>query len=256
MDLIGEERGRAARAATWLQATRAELVGLAVLLSGALVVTGVVVWQALDRPSALPGTTAGDLAAGAAGMPAGGAGAAGAHDPNGEPHHSGDPEDAVTGGGPPLDGPAADAPAGEVVVHVSGAVAEAGVVTLPAGARVADAVAAAGGVVDGAELAAVNLARLLTDGEHVHVPREGEAPPPSDAAPGGPSAGADGGTVDLNRAGAAELETLPGIGPALAQRIIAHREQHGPFREVGQLRDVSGIGEKRFQDLAPLVTVG
>ncbi|MTV27564.1 ComEA family DNA-binding protein [Nitriliruptoraceae bacterium ZYF776] len=276
MDLIGEERGRLARAATWLQASRAELVGLVVLLVGALLLTVLVVSSALGRPETLPGATAGP------GSTAGEAGVGADHDQDHHDHHGsaevahddhGAGGSGGAGGAAPAaedgHGPASDGAVvedGEVTVHVSGAVATPGVVTLPAGSRVADAVTAAGGHDPDAELAHVNLARPLTDGEQVHVPREGEPPPPSVApevtgpVDGGavdvPGAPGTGGPVDLNRASTTELETLPGIGPAIAQRIVQHRETHGPFATVGDLRDVSGIGEKRFQELAPLVTVG
>jgi len=142
--------------------------------------------------------------------------------------------------------------AGRVVVHVSGAVAAPGLQELAAGARVGDAVVAAGGALPDARLERVNLARVLTDGEQIHVPRVGEdAPPPGVAASQGilPD-----GRIDLNRATAAELETLPGVGPARAAAIIAAREER-PFTVPGDLRRVSGIGEATFQRLAPLIAV-
>lgn len=257
MDLIGEERGRLARAASWLDATPAEVTGLAVLLASALVATAVLVWTALGRPAlGDPGVDADSegVAAevGAAPGPddgGGGAGHAASVDDVG-------PEDGHGGG---ADGEAA--PNGEVTVHVAGAVAEPGVVTLPAGSRVTDAVAAAGGLLDDADPSRINLARPLEDGEQLLILREGEDPPPAAAGgtPGGGGAGtgtAEPDRLDLNTASAEQLRTLPGIGPALADRIVAHREQHGPFQDPGDLRDVSGIGEKRFQDLADLVTVG
>lgn len=144
--------------------------------------------------------------------------------------------------------PVADGP----VVHVSGAVGVPGVVTLPASARVGDAIAAAGGAMPDARLDALNLARLVDDGERIHLPRVGEdAPPPVEEASRGVLPD---GRIDLNAASAAELETLPGVGPARAQAIIAEREAR-PFRVPGDLRRVPGIGEATFQRLAPLVAV-
>jgi competence protein ComEA len=155
---------------------------------------------------------------------------------------------------------------GTVVVHVVGQVARPGVVTLPAGSRVRDAVAAAGGASRGADLAALNLARPLVDGEQVHVPRPGEAPA-AVGGPGGSAAGGAGGAasagpgaagtgpVNLNTATTAVLEELPGVGPVLAQRIVDWRTAHGRFTSVGELAEVSGIGEKMFTQLQDKVTV-
>ena len=138
------------------------------------------------------------------------------------------------------------------VVHVSGAVMRPGVVTVTQGARVADAIEAAGGAMPDARLDRLNLARIVEDAERIHVPRVGEDAPPPDEPP---SRGvlADG-RIDLNLATQAELETLPGVGPARAQAIIAEREAR-PFRVPGDLRRVPGIGEATFQRLAPLVAV-
>lgn len=153
-----------------------------------------------------------------------------------------------------------------VVVHVAGAVADAGIVTLPAGSRVAAAVERAGGAARDADLGRLNLARPVVDGERVYVPRVGEDDPPPEIAPDVPSAdggaatgsggsGAAEGVVDLNRADATALETLPGIGPALAARIIAWRAEHGRFASVEDLLDVSGIGDAKFADLRDRVRV-
>ena len=138
-----------------------------------------------------------------------------------------------------------------LVVHVVGRVAHPGVVTLAAGARVADAVEAAGGLRRDADVTHVNLARPVADGEQILVPRRGEDPPP-------PSSGTSTvpGKVDLNAADVAALDALPGIGPVLAQRIVDHREQHGPFPDVASLSDVPGIGPALERRLADLVTVG
>ena len=139
-----------------------------------------------------------------------------------------------------------------VVLHVHGAVGEPGIVELPLGSRVVDAIAAARGPTDDADLGAVNLARIVADGEQLYVPRVGEAPPPSD----GGATGADAsGRVNINTADAAALETLAGVGPALAARIIAWREQNGPFRSVDELTAVSGIGPKTLDGMRDQVTV-
>lgn len=145
-----------------------------------------------------------------------------------------------------------------VVVHVVGQVRRPGLVVLPTGGRVGDALAKAGGALPGADLTALNLARPLVDGEQVRVPRPGEAPPP---APPGPSGGSGGGgagatgPVNLNTASAAALEELPGVGPVLAQRIVDWRTEHGRFTSVDELGEVSGIGEKMFAQLQDKVTV-
>jgi len=138
-----------------------------------------------------------------------------------------------------------------VVVAVVGLVARPGLVTVPTGSRVADAVEAAGGLLPGTDPAAVNLAAVVTDGQQiaVGVPGVGGAPTAVAEGAGG------GGLVDLNRATVQELDALPGIGPVLAQRIVAHRDEQGPFRSVDQLDDVPGIGPTIFAELAELVTV-
>lgn len=153
-----------------------------------------------------------------------------------------------------------------VTVHVAGQVRRPGVVTLPAGSRVSTALEEAGGETAKADLGGVNLARPLVDGEQVVVPEPGEtpvaaAPPPSGAAAPGsaptPGAPADeaGAPVNLNTADLATLETLPGVGPVLAQRILDWRTEHGQFTAVEELGEVSGVGEKTFAQLAPKVTV-
>ena len=159
--------------------------------------------------------------------------------------------------------PAATAP---VVVSVAGAVARPGVVTLPFGARVVDAIAAAGGTRGDADPNALDLAAKLVDGVRVYVPKVGEhvSPMPvgsaSDSAGSAPAGGdtnaaAPSGPVDLNTASEAELEALPGIGPSLAQAIITTRTRLGGFRSIDELREVHGIGDRRFADLKPLVTI-
>jgi len=146
---------------------------------------------------------------------------------------------------------------GRVTVHVAGAVAKPGVYDLDANARVIDAVEAAGGGAADADLNRLNLAAKIADGQRVHVQRVGEAAAPAPATPGGAGDGSadPSALVNINSATPAELETLPGIGPTLAEAIIAERERRGGFRSVNELRDVRGIGEKRFADLKDKVTI-
>ncbi len=148
--------------------------------------------------------------------------------------------------------PSTTAPPDTVVVHVAGAVVAAGVFELPAGSRVVDAVQAAGGTVADAQPDAVNLAALLVDGERIYVPRVGEeVPPPSP--PSGASTPT--GPLDLNTATAEQLDDLPGVGPATAAAIVAHRDTHGPFSSVEELADVRGIGPAKLAAIRELVTV-
>lgn len=166
----------------------------------------------------------------------------------------------------------------DLVVHVIGAVATPGVVRLPPGSRVQDAVDQAGGAVSDAELTRINLARSVLDGERIWVPVSGEEPPedvggpgpaaggspPAVPAPGstGPGTGGDRGSgppepapVDLNTADAALLDTLPGVGPVTADSILAWRDQHGRFSTVEELLEVKGIGERTLAELRPHVSV-
>jgi competence protein ComEA len=138
-----------------------------------------------------------------------------------------------------------------VVVSVVGLVARPGLVTLPTGARVAEAVEAAGGLLPDADPASVNLAAVVSDGEQVAV-----GSPGSGGTSGSTGTGvAPGGLVDLNTATETELDALPGIGPVLAQRIVDHRSREGAFRSVDQLDDVPGIGPAIAAELAALVRV-
>ncbi|ROP57876.1 MULTISPECIES: ComEA family DNA-binding protein [unclassified Rathayibacter] len=149
--------------------------------------------------------------------------------------------------------PAPSSSPGEVLyVHVAGAVAAPGLYLLDPSARVADALAAAGGFTEPAELAGVNLARRLVDGEQILVPERGAAAVPGGTGPaaaGGAAAGgtSSGGVVSLSTATAAQLEELPEIGPATAAKIVAYREEHGPFTSVDQLLEVPGVGEKTLE---------
>lgn len=144
-----------------------------------------------------------------------------------------------------------------VVVDVSGKVRRPGVLRLPVGARVVDALRAAGGVPPGTDTTGLNRARVLMDGEHVVVGVPVAAAPPGAlpvAAPQGVpgSVGAEG-PVSLNTATVEQLDTLPGVGPVLARHIVEHRTQRGGFRSVEELREVRGIGDRRFADLRPRV---
>ena len=133
-----------------------------------------------------------------------------------------------------------------VVVYVSGAVASPGVLTLPASSRVIDAITAAGGATPEADLESINLARILVDGEQIRVAVVGETPPAAS------EAGTPAGTcVRLTTATEAELQTLPGIGPALAQRIISYRATHPRLSTVEELDDVPGIGPSLIEKIRP-----
>ncbi|WP_234379568.1 ComEA family DNA-binding protein, partial [Streptomyces caniscabiei] len=163
----------------------------------------------------------------------------------------------VSGAPPGVGAPSAGP---SIVVDVGGKVRSPGIQRLPAGSRVADALRAAGGVRPGANTDGLNRARLLVDGEQVLV----GTPAPVAGPVGAPGAGA-GGTggaaagaapttpVSLNTATADQLDTLPGVGPVLAQHIIDYRTQQGGFRSVDELREVNGIGDRRFADLRNLV---
>lgn len=150
----------------------------------------------------------------------------------------------------PIVGDAEGDVSGELYVHVLGEVEQPGLYILDLDARLVDALAAAGGTTDAADLRAVNLARPLSDGEQIVVPAVG-------AAEDGEGAGAAGGDglIDLNSADQAELESLPRIGPALAGRIISWREDNGRFRSVDDVLAVPGIGEKMLAALRELVRV-
>jgi competence protein ComEA len=141
-------------------------------------------------------------------------------------------------GSDPVDlAPSAD---GRVAVHVSGAVGEPGLVELTEGSRIADAIAAAGGASADADLGGLNLASMIRDGDHIVVLTHDERAV-------SPTGGTEG--IDLNRATASELEALPGVGPVLAQRIVDHRTEHGPFATVEDLLDVTGIGESKLASM-------
>lgn len=147
-------------------------------------------------------------------------------------------------------GPSAPQSSGEhadVVVYVSGAVASPGVLTLPATSRVIDAITAAGGATPEADLESINLARILVDGEQIRVGVVGESPPPASAGMGTDAQAC----VRLATATETELQTLPGVGPALAQRIISYRATHPRLTSVEELDDVPGIGPSLIEKIRP-----
>lgn len=244
---------------------RGALLGVA-----ALVLVGAGAVHLHERGSALPLTAEPSIGAAADGA-ADGTGTTGRAAPSSGTASTGAPAAAAAG---PVASPTGGNDSGsggaatQVVIHVTGAVTTPGVVTLPAGSRVSDAVRAAGGARPDADLAAVNLARVLADGEQIHVPVPGEEPPavaaasaPAAAAtPGAREAGAAapaGGTgvVDLNTATAEQLDALPGVGPAIARRIVEHRDANGPFRSVDDLEQVAGIGPATLEKIRPQARV-
>ncbi len=176
----------------------------------------------------------------------------------------GDGESAAVTVEPPADarpgGSQAPRPAPELLVHVAGEVSRPGVYRVPHGGRVHDAVRLAGGLTARAEQAGINLVARVTDGQQIVVPRRGAAGgssagaggPGSGAAP--PSAAPPGAKVSLASATLEQLDAIDGIGPTLAKRILEYRDRHGGFRSIDELRQVDGIGEKRFQSLREAVT--
>jgi competence protein ComEA len=142
---------------------------------------------------------------------------------------------------------ASPAPVRELWVDVAGAVRRPGLYKLPEGSRLAAALERAGGVSRRGDRAGVNLASPLHDGQQVIVPRRGAAAVAGAAAPGAAGVAGAAGPISLGQASEAQLETLDGIGPALAGRILQYRQQHGGFRSLDELKEVSGIGDKRFE---------
>ena len=168
--------------------------------------------------------------------------------PRGETVEIGAPEPSFSGS--PSGSTAPEVTGATLFVHILGEVAKPGLYEFEQGDRAVDAVAAAGGFTKKADQAGLNLARELSDGEQIIVPKVGAKPQPPPG--GGTSAG---GLINLNTADAAALETLPGIGEALSSRILAWRESHGSFASVDDLGGVAGIGEKTLGALRDLVTV-
>ncbi|MFM9552049.1 helix-hairpin-helix domain-containing protein [Streptomyces caniscabiei] len=234
----------------WLQARcgieRKSVVALSVVLVVAAVFAAQHFWAGRPQPVSAPEVVR-------AGAPGASAVPGGAEAPFG-----GDGGAAAVSGAPPGVGAPSAGPS--IVVDVGGKVRSPGIQRLPAGSRVADALRAAGGVRPGANTDGLNRARLLVDGEQVLV----GTPAPVAGPVGAPGAGA-GGTggavagaapttpVSLNTATVDQLDTLPGVGPVLAQHIIDYRTQQGGFRSVDELREVNGIGDRRFADLRNLV---
>lgn len=233
------------------------LLALVVAVGCAFVLRVLWAERSSSVPDVAPGTSRSVQVVG--GAPATAAAAPGSGAPTGATGRS---TGVGSGGGSGARAPTAG---GELVVHVVGQVLRPGLVRLRQGARVADAISAAGGTRTGADLAALNLARLVVDGEQIRVPKPGEAPGLSGGAAGAGAPGAAGGgsassagsgaPVSLNAADATALDSLPGVGPVLAQRIIDWRAQHGRFTSVDELGEVSGIGDKLLTQLRPKVTL-
>ncbi|MFJ1701896.1 helix-hairpin-helix domain-containing protein [Kitasatospora sp. NPDC088346] len=218
-----------------LSLDRRAVVGLGVLL---LLAVGYAVqhfWLGRPEPVPVPATTVAESPERPAGAGPPGTGPPGTAGPSG----SAGPSVADESGGPTGPG---------VVVDVAGRVLHPGLLKLPAGARVADALGAAGGPLPGTDTQSLNLARVLTDGEQILVGLPGAQP-----AATGPATRA--GPLSLNRATVEQLDALPGVGPTLAQRIIQFRQEHGSFRSLDQLRQVSGIGVRKYEELKSLLSL-
>ena len=151
---------------------------------------------------------------------------------------------------------------GIVYVDIGGAVKNPQLAELPSGSRVEDAIEAAGGLTKDADLSEVNRAALLTDGEKIYIPEEGEETAAAGASGGGSSGGGSvsavgitGGRININTADEILLQQLTGVGPVTAQKIVDYREQHGKFKAIEELKNVSGIGEKTFEKMRDDVTI-
>ncbi len=214
-------------------------------------------WHAQPRTVDVGAPSAGaavmSRATGVGGLPGPGSGLAASGTADG----SGGGAGGGAGGGPPgATGVGGSSPVAIMVVAVTGRVRHPGLVRLPPGARVADAIVAAGGALPGTDLSFVNVAAKVVDGELIVI---GVTPPAGTTL--GPTGNPAGGTaeapgiVDINTATVTDLDTLPGIGPALAQRIVDYRTQHGAFHRTDELRSVPGIGDAKFAEIKDLVTV-
>lgn len=177
------------------------------------------------------------------------------------------PVASVSASADPLAGGSVASPVADATVYVCGAVRSPGVVRLPAGSRVADALELAGGATARAELTAVNLAAVVTDGQQIVVPERGAAgavTAQATGAAGGSSAassaasgsvGSVGALVNINTASLTELDALEGVGPATAQKIIDYRTANGPFKTIDEIKNVSGIGDAKFAAMKDSITV-
>ncbi|WP_422444621.1 helix-hairpin-helix domain-containing protein [Thermoanaerobacterium sp. DL9XJH110] len=164
----------------------------------------------------------------------------------------------------PVSVPVAQEEPKKIMVYVTGAVKNPGVYTLEEGKRVKDAIEAAGGNLPEADLLRLNLAQKLRDEDKLYVPRVGEFPEGQEE-PGGGNTGMAGATVgissfsdnkiNINTADLVELDTLPGIGPTTAQKIIDYRNQNGPFKSIEEIKNVSGIGDKKFEEIKDKIKV-
>lgn len=144
-----------------------------------------------------------------------------------------------------------------IVIHITGAVPRAGVYALPEGARVQDAISASGGFLAEANKESINLARILEDGEMLDIPyADGFSPVVPTPVQEVIASGSDTNLVNINTASSFELDTLPGIGPTTAGKIIAYREENGPFVSTEDIINVSGIGPGTFERIKDLITVG
>ncbi|MGI6705217.1 MAG: helix-hairpin-helix domain-containing protein [Clostridia bacterium] len=142
-----------------------------------------------------------------------------------------------------------------IKVYVTGQVKKQGVVTLPQGSRWEDAVNAAGGLTDQADSLRINLAKRLSDGEAVYIPKIGDEDIPSIASPNSDGSGGGKQKININTADINTLDQLPGIGPSRAQKIIEYREENGPFKSIEDIKKITGIGEKIFENLKDDITV-
>lgn len=232
---LGEGGSGHPRRTRWRTGKRAGLL----IASTAVILAGWFWWSAVaNSPQVVPLSSVSSAAAASQSPPA-----------------TSDSGSLATGSGA-AEGPEA---VGKIVIHVAGAVHTPGVVELPAGSRIHQAIGGAGGSLPGADLNRLNLAAILTDGQKVHVPLLGEQlseDPGKDAAEDATGSGAAAtDKINLNTASVDELGTLPRVGPVLAQRIADWRKEHGNFKTVEELDAVDGVGPKMLEALLPLVTV-